>query len=150
MDAVIPKRRRNRQSRVPLEQMLVLKDKGLNSTQIAKICDCTPGLVKNKCRSVGITFDGHAIQEYRKKRSDLIVDKEKLLLEAITPEKIAVANLREIATAVGILYDKSRLEDGKATQHVVTYAHILKEKTESEDLVKAIEAEILSREENGQ
>ena len=58
------------------------------------------------------------IKEFRVKRADIFAEVQKLALQYITPDKLKKASLQQLATLLGVMYDKERLEKGLATEHI--------------------------------
>lgn len=88
------------------------------------------------------------LKQYRTKRADIFAELQKTLLMYITPEKLAKASIQQIMTAFGIMYDKERLEQNLATEHIA-HAHyeVLDDSTKRKiaDLTKELTAKKLNQ-----
>lgn len=56
-----------------------------------------------------------SVELYEENRASMLNTVAARLLSGITPAKVALANLKDTATAFGIVYDRSRLEENKST-----------------------------------
>jgi len=56
-----------------------------------------------------------SVELYEENRASMLNTVAARLLSGITPDKVAKANLKDTATAFGIVYDRSRLEENKST-----------------------------------
>lgn len=130
---------------IPLDKLIVLREKGLSYVQIGKILGCTAANVKIRLNALGMTLESDVVEKFKEKRADILASHQFQVLENLGPEKLKKAGVRELSVMFGILYDKERLERGQSTANISTYAHILREEGESADKLSAIEAEIASR-----
>lgn len=65
------------------------------------------------------------IDTFRIKRADVLARVQQILFQYITPDKLKKASLSQLVLAIGLMYDKERLEQGKPTEHVA-HAHLQK------------------------
>lgn len=65
------------------------------------------------------------IDTFRRKRADTLARVQQILFQYITPDKLKKASLSQLVLAIGLMYDKERLEQGKPTEHVA-HAHLSK------------------------
>ena len=57
--------------------------------------------------------------------------KQRQMLEAITPDKLEAASAKDLSISFGVMYDKSRLEEGKSTANV-SYAQLIAARKQKE------------------
>ena len=58
------------------------------------------------------------LETYKADRVDILAAKQLELLQALSPDKITNASMRDIVTSMAILIDKERLIDGKSTSNL--------------------------------
>jgi hypothetical protein len=84
--------------------------------------------IRQKINKFLDTINPHIIKLYEEKPNEAIRILEGLFVDEMSnPEKIKKANLVQLSTAFGIIYDKRRLEEGKSTENVDFKALILME-----------------------
>ena len=71
--------------------------------------------------------DPVALENFKKNRADILAEKQRMIVEAITPEVIQKASLGTLALAKCQLYDKERLERGLSTGNLSVFGHIIGE-----------------------
>lgn len=136
-----------RQKNIPLRKIIALRKKGLSVNEVANALGCTPQNIMDRLKSEGLDkFDPSIVESYRKAEADILAFQEARLLSGLTDEKIEKAGLKDTAIAFGVMFDKRRLSEGKSTANIATYAFIRKQQGDGESELKAIEAEIVSRE----
>jgi len=99
-----------------LAEMVDLKAKGLSLARIGQLAGISKQAVSQALKRSGL--DPAEIGQYTKDRSLILRGKQKLVLSAITPEKVKTMSVRDAAVAAGILIDKQRLIDGESTANV--------------------------------
>ena len=99
----------------PLKIEELLK-KGLALTQIAKLCNISVTAVRGLIERNNI--DPIDTEVYKKNRADTLASVQRRLLNNISQADIKKSGLRDKVVAVGILYDKERLERGQSTENV--------------------------------
>lgn len=106
-------------------KMAAITEKNPEWTQekIAKAAGVATGTVKAYLKQCA--EKKAEIEEFRGQRADLFAEKQKMLMRAITPAKIAKSGLKDAALALGIIYDKERLERGEATSNVAGIIKVL-------------------------
>ena len=65
------------------------------------------------------------IELFRKQKPDILDSKLALILKAIDTKKVSEAKLRDLAVSAGIIFDKSRLEQGLSTANVTSWTAIV-------------------------
>lgn len=105
-----------------LEEMVDLKGKGLSLAQIGKMAGISKQAVSQRLKTSGL--DPTEIGQFTKDRSLILKGKQRLVLSAITPEKVKTMSVRDAAVAAGILIDKQRLIDGESTANVAHFTKI--------------------------
>lgn len=102
---------------IPLENLIELHSKGLSSSQIAKIAGCNSSNVRNRLYASGVVSLGR----YKKNRAEVFAATQSRILNNLTDDDIKKGSMLQKATAVGILYDKERLERGQSTENVQSF-----------------------------
>ena len=105
---------------IPIEQMIELHEKGLSNPQIAAILHCSTGNVQarlSKCLEI-ITHT----ENYKKNRANILTYHQQAISSVLSASEVkplkTARELKDAATAYGILYDKERLERGQSTANV--------------------------------
>jgi len=121
---------------------LKLRDPKLTTRQIGKIVNRDHSTVLRALRRYGI--DTKRLDFFKNHRADLYAVKQMDLLEGMTPDKIAKANLQQIGVTLGILNDKEKSERIK-TDVSVAFAEMVEiiEREANEERAKIIEIEAL-------
>jgi|WetSurSiteA1Bulk_404760.scaffolds.fasta_scaffold01891_6 hypothetical protein len=126
---------------IPLETMVALRNTGeLSIPSIAKILGCSTQHVAKRLSETDARL--RAVPSYRKAKSDLLALKEASLMGHMTEKKMQVAPLKDVAVALNIVHGIGRLEDGKSTSNVATYAQSRLKEEESQDVVRRTEKEL--------
>jgi ferredoxin len=102
---------------IPIAEMADLKSKGVSLAQIGKMAGVSKQAVSQALKHHGL--DPEEIKTFTKDRSLILRGKQKLVLSAITPEKVKTMSVRDAAVAAGILIDKQRLLDGESTANIL-------------------------------
>jgi len=102
--------------KVDIPKAVELRLKGLSYSDIAKHFDCSKSAVKQALDKY--CPDAVAVDVYRKNEGALITAKKSMILNAITPEKVADATAFQLTGMFGIMVDKSRLVEGKSTANI--------------------------------
>lgn len=132
---------------IRLAKIIALRKKGLSVNEVARALGCTPENIMNRLQSEGLDrFDPSVVESYRKAESDILAFQETRLLGGLTDQKIKKAGVKDLGITFGIMFDKRRLSEGKSTANIATYAFIRRQQGDGENELKAIEAEIVSRE----
>jgi predicted transcriptional regulator len=105
--------------RIPLEAIIELAEKNNSQTHIAKILGCHPSNISKRLKEIEIT------KKYINHKAFMIRHLERKIYENITDAKLKKANLQQLATSYGIIYDKGQLEEGGSTQNIL-YADALR------------------------
>lgn len=71
--------------------------------------------------------DPQALEEFKKNRADILAEKQREIVAAMTTDKIEKASLGTLALAKCQLYDKERLERGLSTGNLSVFGHIIGE-----------------------
>jgi len=106
---------------------------GKTTRQVAKLYGVTPQAVRNCCYRHG--FSIAALNSFKEAKADLLAWKQSQIVEAMSPEKIETASLRDQATALNIINNVEKLERGQATSNINIHAV-------NQDL-ESVEAEIV-------
>ena len=108
--------RPNRKIHIP--KAIELREKGLNNTDIGKHFKCSR-------QAVAKAIDPYInkinqVTSFKEFRADMLADHQRDILLSITLEDHKKASLLQKVTAMGILYDKERLERDQSTSNIVT------------------------------
>lgn len=87
----------------------------LSGKQIGEIVGCSKQNVNQMLKRHGIKQN--AVTDFRKLRADILSHYQNKVLENIDKKKLDSANIQQLLTAFGILYDKERLETNKSTHN---------------------------------
>jgi len=96
---------------IHINEIIKLADRGLTPTEIGRLLGCNHSNVIRRLQAVG--YDRQAVNDYKALRADIFANGQRRIVSAITDKDLKNASLLQKATAVGILYDKERLERGK-------------------------------------
>ena len=107
---------------IPIEDMLELRRKDLTLKQISVILGCSEANVHKRLK--GFAPVQVKIDRYKRHRADLLTLTQATIHDSITPDVIAEASLLQRTTAMGIMYDKERLERGQSTSNVDIHTDI--------------------------
>lgn len=137
---------------VPEEELLDLLVKGWTKKDAAQELGVTVPTLNQ--RIVDLQKREGLILQYRALQSLELTGIEAQILEQITPEKIANANLRDLVMAFKVLKDKELVSEGRPTEikGLVGYLMHLEKEDQSSHLgktVQTMDAEIINRVEEG-
>ena len=118
------------------ETLIDLEEMGLTNRQIADEMGCHPLTIAN--RIAKIQKDQGILLQYRSLQSLQLTDLQARVLEAITPEKINDAPLRDLVVAFKILKDKELVIEGKPTDIKGLVAYLIELEKEEAALDKPI------------
>ena len=107
---------------IPLEDILELRRKDLTMEQISAILKCSVANVSKRLK--GFAPVRVKIDRYKRHRADLLTLTQATIHDSISPEVIAEAPLLQRTTALGIMYDKERMERGLSTSNVDIHTDI--------------------------
>lgn len=137
---------------VPEEELLDLLVRGWTKKDAAQELGVTVPTLNQ--RIVDLQKKEGLILQYRALQSLELTSIQAQILENITPEKIATANLRDLVAAFKILKDKELVAEGRPTEikGLVGYLMHLEKEDKSSHLgktVQSLDAEIINRIEDG-
>ena len=124
---------------IPLEDILELRRKDLTLKQISVILGCSEANVHKRLK--GFAPVQVKIDRYKRHRADLLTLTQATLHDSITPAVINEASLLQRTTALGILYDKERLERGQSTANVDIHTAIEAASSRLDILKRLVEGE---------
>jgi hypothetical protein len=84
------------------------------------------------------------IDTFRRKRADTLARVQQIMFQYVTPEKLKRASLSQLIMAIGLMYDKERLETGKPTEYMA-HAHINKMHPEDQKMLREMVAATTQR-----
>ena len=124
---------------IPIETIIELKTRGLNNTQIAKICGCSKENIRIRLRP--LLSDLASLPFYKRHRGDVLALRQKQIMDSMDEDTIEKASLKDRGIVFGILYDKERLERGKSTANVA-YMDLVRAEKEKQREIEELEKEM--------
>lgn len=106
----------NLKVKTPTKKLLELRRRGLSHQEIGTLTGLTKQSVWERLKGTGL--DDLDLAGFRERRLDLLDSQQAMLLASIDQEIIEKASLLQRVTALGILYDKARLERGLSTANL--------------------------------
>jgi hypothetical protein len=105
---------------IPLETILYYRSKNLNYAEIARQVGCDKSNISRRLAE----FDPEiqSTEHYTGVRKFIFNNLERKLLAGITDDKINKSGLKDNATALGIVFDKRRLEEGLSTENIEVHS----------------------------
>ena len=134
----LPQRPSKRNPRIPIEAIFELQSQNLTKSEIAERLGCVPSNITERIKVVERT------KQYVKNKAFMIRHLERRIYDNFTDTKLKKANLQQLSTSYGIIYDKGQLEEGGATQNIA-YADVIKARQQTEIALEAIEDAIKQR-----
>lgn len=128
-----------RAPKIPIALLIAEFKSGKTAVQIANQYGVTPETVWGMCRKHG--FSVKSLQAYKAQKADLLAFRQSQLLEAMSPEKIMGASLRDQATTFNILHNAERLERGQSTNNL-SWAGLTDELGDVDAQIVLLEAKI--------
>ena len=89
---------------------------GMSVEDIARLYGSTESSVRSFCSRNGLSLVD--LRNWKKVRADVVAIKQAQMIEAITPEKMQAASLRDLVAATVGLHGVERLERGQSTANV--------------------------------
>lgn len=102
--------------KIDIQKALELRSKGLTEPEIAELFNCTKQAVNKALKPYAGLFDD-GIEAFKKHRADLLALGQRELLLSVDPDDIKKMSVKDRVVAMGILYDKERLERGQSTSN---------------------------------
>lgn len=112
----IAKSKLRKGSKIDLSEAVKMRLRGLSMSEIAAQFGCTKSAVSQAISRW--CPEASNVDVYRNNEADLISSKKSMILNAITPEKVADATAFQLTGMFGIMVDKSRLVEGKSTANI--------------------------------
>lgn len=128
---------RGPQSTVDVDKALDYRCQGLSMSETAKLMNTSKA---NMVRIVGgiEVPDKEELVEFKDNRADIFAGLQSRILKTLTDDEIKRIPPGSRMTALGIAYDKERLERGQATSHVL-HAHLAPGAVKSlEEIARAV------------
>lgn len=104
---------------IPIEAVIDLHRRGLSNVQAAKVLGCSTANVQKRLAKIGEIVAN--TETYKKNRSNVLAVGQQMIMSEVAAGEFKIQSARDLkdaATAFGILYDKERLEEGKSTQNI--------------------------------
>lgn len=102
--------------KIPIEKLILLRQKKLSYRAIAKLMDCDVANVYNRLKPHLDELEMSTV--YRDNKADIFEFNQRKIVKAINDNDIKNASLLQKTTAIGILEDKIRLVRGESTANV--------------------------------
>lgn len=114
------KRKIDTKELVDLAQSTQDNGKPLTHEQMADALGVTRGAVTKALKKIPPSILAtRNVETFRNARADIFAEAQRLaLIYLMDPLKLKSASPQQLMTVIGILYDKERLEQGKATEHI--------------------------------
>lgn len=128
---------------ISLEEMIDFSEKGLTHAQIGQMVGCSAANVTARFGKVGYTPE--RLKAYKLHRADIFTEKQRQIMDAISPAKLEKSTAYQLVGMGGILYDKERLERGESTQNIA-YADMAKNGQDINSEIATLKAEITEME----
>jgi hypothetical protein len=109
------------------EEVLRLRQKGLSTTQIGKIVDCSKTNVANILAKYEV--EQEQVNNYKDYRADILAGLQARILLSIDDADIKKAPMGLRVLAVSQLYDKERLERGLSTNNIDAHLMLRNDQT---------------------
>jgi DNA-binding Lrp family transcriptional regulator len=122
------------------EKLLEMLERGFSPVEIAKEVKVTPPTIRN--RIAKLQQEQGVLLQYRSLQNLRLTELQHAILEAITPDKIAEAPLKDLVTSFKILKDKELVMTGNPTEikGLVGYlVQLEKEELAAADIIEAEE-----------
>ena len=102
-----------------------LVNAGITSpTRIAEIVGVQPNAASYALKRYNVQQNVEDLEQFKQHRAEIFAGKQAQILESIDNEDIKKAGLKDRMMALGIIYDKERLERGKSTQNMAGFLQI--------------------------
>jgi len=101
---------------IPIADIIEYRERGLSYAEVAKLVGCSKPNVIERLQTAGKEIE--ATNNYKKHRADTFANMGSRLINSFTPGDIKKMSGLQKATAVGIFYDKERLERDLSTDNV--------------------------------
>jgi predicted DNA-binding protein YlxM (UPF0122 family) len=88
----------------------------ITQKELAERCNVSRQAVSQMLIRYGI--DDKCLESFKKSRADIFAGIQETVAASFTPEDIKKASFKDRVVAMGILYDKERLERGESTQNI--------------------------------
>ena len=124
-----------------LNEMVDLRSRGVSLARIGQLAGISKQAVSQALKRSGL--DPAEIGQFKKDRSLILHGKQRLVLSAITPEKVKTMSVRDAAVAAGILIDKQRLIDGESTANIYNFTKIDLSVYRSDPALLDVDAKVL-------
>ena len=126
---------------IDTEMLMDLQEMGLTQKEAAgELGICTQTLSK---RIADVQKKQGLLLQYRSLQSLQLTELQARILEAITPEKIEQAGLKDLVLAFKILKDKEQVIEGKPSEIKGLVAYLIKIEEEEAALQKPVAPEVL-------
>lgn len=126
---------------IPIEDLIQasVNNPNLNNSDIAKMFNVTPSAIHQRFSHAGYT--PQRLKHYKDNRANIFDFLASKIINSLTPRDLKRASFLQKITAMGILYDKMRIERGLSTVNVNIQAlHAEAKDLDAED--RRLQAEI--------
>lgn len=101
---------------IPIQDIIEYLRKGLTQAEVARLYGVHPSSISAMMSRHRVSLQ--SLDTLKKHRADVFASISARILNSITEKDITSATLLQKLTAIGIIYDKERLERGKSTANI--------------------------------
>lgn len=101
---------------IPLAKMLEYRAQKLSYDEIGKIVGCTRQNVQHRLAGYKEHID--SLDAFKERKADVMQVKQSMLLSHLTPDVIKGMSGFQTVGSFALLFDKTRLEEGRSTSNV--------------------------------
>ena len=113
-----------KQRYIPISKLIKLRKQGLSYRQIGKLLGISYSTVADRLKY----FDtDKKYSSFPQIRASLFQQVQEKYIETLMRKPVENSTVRDIASAIAILYDKERLETNKSTENVMTIHRIIED-----------------------
>lgn len=107
---------------IKIEELLLLRAKGLSHSQIARVVGCTPSNITKRLQLVD---DPILIEDFKSARADVLAYQQRRVLNHITDDKLKAASAYQLVGMFSLLHERERLERGQSTQNIAALSQVI-------------------------
>jgi len=115
---------------ITLDDVVPLREKGLSFAQIGRLLGVSKQAVHQVFDKHG--FDAGTVERFRANRGAILADLQRRLLKSMTDAEVKRMAPRDRVVALGICFDKERLETGQSTFNLSSFSALVQRAEEME------------------
>jgi transposase len=96
---------------------------GISNREISRELGIHQNTVADTLAKYGI--NKQELDTFVENRNSIVKSKQQMILDAITPDKMIKAGVKDLTVAYGIMLDKDRLESGESTSNIASWTAIV-------------------------